>query len=193
MSATLPGRLCLTFDDGPDPEWTPRLLDLLAEAGAPATFFVIGRATRAQAPLLRRAIAEGHAVGNHGWSHRHPWLLGRRAACDEVIAGARAIADATGRPARHYRPAHGRVRRCMTEAAAGQGQALQLWSLSAIDWGPLGSAAGIARRLARAGAGDVILMHDGRPGPNRPAELLRALPGFLSGLRARGLVAATLP
>lgn len=187
-----PERIFLTFDDGPDEHWTPRVLDLLAAAAAPATFFVIGCRARAAPGLLRRAVAEGHEVGNHGWSHRHPFTLSRRHARDEVVAGANAIADVLGKPARFFRPPHGRVRGCMVDAAALQGQSLVLWSLSAVDWGPLGNARAIARRLRRAAAGDIVLMHDGGGGIHRTAELAASLPGFLADLDQRGLRPALL-
>lgn len=176
----------LTFDDGPDPRWTPRILDLLAQAEVRATFFVVGRLARERVALLRRIAAHGHELGNHTWSHRHPWTLSETAARREVRDGAAAIADLLGRPARFFRPPHGRVRRSMIEEAEAHGQGLVPWSLSAVDWGPLGSARGIARRLARARPGDILLMHDGGWGINRPAELMQALPAFLACLVRQG-------
>ncbi len=185
--APVPGQLFLTFDDGPDPEWTPRVLDLLAQAQARATFFVIGAAALRAPATVRRIAAEGHAIGNHSSSHRHPWTMSTAAARAQVRDGAAAIADLTGSAPRHYRPPHGRLRRCMVEEAAAGGQQLALWSLSAIDWGPLGRADGIARRLARARPGDVVLMHDGGRGINHPAQLAQVLPAFLDSLPQRGL------
>jgi peptidoglycan/xylan/chitin deacetylase (PgdA/CDA1 family) len=185
-------RVYLTFDDGPDDDWTPRILDLLAEASAPATFFVIGCRAKAAAGVLRRSVAEGHEIGNHGWSHRHPFAMSARRARAEVADGAKAIADLLGRPARHFRPPHGRIRPCMVDEARAQGQTLVLWNLSAIDWGPMGGSHGIARRLRRAAAGDIVLMHDGNRGINRTAELAVTLPAFLVGLGQRGLRPALL-
>ncbi len=186
-------RVYLTFDDGPDAQWTARILDLLAEANACATFFVVGRQARAQAPLLRRIAAQGHEIGNHTWSHRHPWTMLPSAARQEVHDGAAAIADIIGRKPKFFRPPHGCLRRCMTEAAASRGQQLVLWSCSAVDWGPLGSALGIAARLAAVRAGDIVLMHDGGAGINHPGELVKALPSFLADLSRRGLMPRLLP
>ncbi len=182
--------LLLTFDDGPDAEWTPRILDLLAAAGTPATFFVIGALARTEVALVRRVVAEGHTVGNHTWSHRHPLVLSDRRAREEVAKGAQALADVLGNPVRHFRPPHGRVRKCMVDEAAMQGQALVLWTVSAIDWGPFGRASSIARRLRSVGPGDVVLMHDGNRGINRTAELVKVLPQFLADLHRRRLQAA---
>jgi len=176
------GGLFLTFDDGPHPQWTPRILDLLAASGLRATFFVVGRRARAHAALVRRIDAEGHALGNHTLSHRHPWTLTAPAARAQVRDGSAAIADLTGRAPRWYRPPHGRLRRCMVDEAQRCGQSLLLWTLSAIDWGPFGRAGAIARRLDAARGDDIVLMHDGGYGINRPQQLAQALPEFLARL-----------
>lgn len=183
----------LTFDDGPDPRWTPRVLDVLDAHRVTATFFVIGCAARQHPSLMRRIAAGGHQIGNHTWSHRHPWMLRAREAQREVRDGAAAIADAIGAAPRAFRPPHGRLRPCMIDEAQRGGQRVVLWSLSAIDWGPFGSPRRIAARLNRVRPGDVILMHDGRPRSNRPSELLEVLPGFLENLVRAGLPARPLP
>ena len=182
------GTVALSFDDGPDARWTPHVLDILAQAGVRATFFVVGRRALAQSALVCRIAAQGHALGNHSFSHRHPWTMLPSAARAEVRDGAAAIADIVGRAPEFFRPPHGRLRRCMLEEAERGGQALVLWSRSAVDWGPLGDARGIARRLGATRAGDVVLMHDGGYGINRPAELVKVLPGFLAQLGRLGPV-----
>jgi len=187
------GRVYLTFDDGPDARWTPRILDILAQANVCATFFVVGRFALEQVALVRRVAANGHELGNHTWSHRHPWTLLASTARKEVRDGAAAIADLIGRPPKFFRPPHGRMRRCMIEEAERGGQTLVLWNHSAVDWGPLGSARRIAHRLSAAQAGDIVLMHDGGRGINRPEELVKVLPEFLSNLSRRGLVPSLLP
>jgi peptidoglycan/xylan/chitin deacetylase (PgdA/CDA1 family) len=169
----------LTFDDGPDPEWTPRLLDTLAEARAKATFFVIGAQARRHPELTRRIAREGHAIGNHTLTHAHPWRIGRMRAVDEVRNGAFAIADVLGTLPKFFRPPHGAKRRCMIDAAAEEDEALVMWDVSAIDWGWLGTAPRIARRLARIRDGQIVLMHDGANRHNRPDQLLKVLPQFL--------------
>lgn len=184
--AALPtfGRLHLTFDDGPDPKWTPRCLDVLAEANAKATFFVIGTHARRYAELTRRIAREGHAIGNHTLTHAHPWTLDRRRAADEVRDGADAIADIVGTAPKLFRPPHGRRRRAMLDEASAQGESIVMWDVSAIDWGWLGTAPNIARRLARARDGHIVLMHDGANQHNRPDQLLAVLPAYLRS-RAR--------
>ena len=185
-------RIYLTFDDGPDPVWTPRVLDILAAAGARATFFVIGMRARANPALLRSIATHGHEIGNHTGTHRHPWTLPPAAARREVRDGADAIADITGTRPLFYRPPHGRLRRCMAEEAQGNGQAIVLWSLSAVDWGPLANKPGIFRRLTKAAAGDIVLLHDGGRSPNKPQHMTAVLPDFLDAMARRHLAAGSL-
>jgi peptidoglycan/xylan/chitin deacetylase (PgdA/CDA1 family) len=183
----------LTFDDGPDPHWTPQILDLLAQARMQATFFAIGECAQREPALMRRIAADGHAIGNHTFSHRHPWLMSSRSARAQVRDGAKALSDATGRAPAFYRPPHGRARPCMTDEARLQGERIILWHRSAIDWGWLGTAPRIAARLARVRPGDIVLMHDGQNEHNHPDQLLRVLPSCLNELASRGLRSRACP
>lgn len=191
--ASRTSHIYLTFDDGPDPEWTPRFLDVLEAAGVRATFFVVGHAARRYRTLLRHIAAAGHEIGNHTYAHRHPWTLTPTEACREVENGTAAIADVLGQAPRLFRPPHGRLRPAMTGAASGLGQRTVLWSLSARDWGPFAQGQRIASRLSRAAAGDIVLMHDGHNRRNHPWETLHALPGLLGRLRETGLEPKPIP
>jgi peptidoglycan/xylan/chitin deacetylase (PgdA/CDA1 family) len=191
--AAQPERECvfLTFDDGPDPQWTPQVLDVLAKADVSATFFMIGTAAQKN-PALVREIAAHHAIGNHTFSHRHPWMMSQRQARAEVREGAAILSDIVGTLPRFYRPPHGRRRACMSDEANRCAQDVVLWDRSAVDWGMLGRAPGIAARLARVRSGEIVLMHDGRNRHNRPDQLVRVLPGFLRELGEKGLRVGTL-
>jgi peptidoglycan/xylan/chitin deacetylase (PgdA/CDA1 family) len=182
----------LTFDDGPDPRWTPQILDMLAQARMHATFFAIGESVQREPALMRAVAAAGHAVGNHTFSHRHPWLMRSRAARAQVRDGAKALSDALGIEPAFFRPPHGRARPCMTDEAQLHGERMVMWDRSAIDWGWLGTAPRIAARLNRVRAGDIVLMHDGQNIHNRPDQLLQALPDFLRELARRGLPSSAL-
>ena len=105
----------LTFDDGPDPDFTPRVLDVLGEAQVHATFFVIGTQARRWPEVIRRAASEGHDIANHSYSHRHPWWMSERAARAEVRGGAEAVSDVLGTAPTFFRPPHGRERACMRD------------------------------------------------------------------------------
>jgi len=181
------GCVHLTFDDGPDPEWTPQVLDVLAAAEMRATFFAIGRQAQRYPELIRRVSAAGHEIANHTFEHRHPWTMSARVARSQVRDGAVALGDILGHSPRLYRSPHGRNRACMIEEAARCGEAPVGWDLSAVDWGPFGISRRIGARLRRIQSGDIVLMHDGRNRHNRPDQLLQVLPAFLDELRQRRL------
>lgn len=183
----------LTFDDGPDPNYTPRVLDELARVQMHATFFVIGAQAQHHPELVRRIAAEGHAIGNHSFSHRHPWTMSERAARAEVRDGAQAIAEASGELPRFFRPPHGRRRACMSDEARRLQESFVAWDLSAIDWGPLGRADRIQRRLSTIREGQIVLMHDGKNKHNRPDQTLQVLASVLGDLDRRGLRSTRLP
>lgn len=186
-------RIYLTFDDGPDPEWTPRVLDALEQAKAKATFFAVGQQAQRLPDLMRRVHDAGHAVGNHTFSHRHPWFMSQQAARAQVRDGANAISEVLGVAPRFYRPPHGRQRACMSDEAQRCGEQIVLWDVSAVDWGPLGVVDSIEKRLNAVKGGDIVLMHDGQNKHNRPDQLLQILPLFLRKLADRGLHPALLP
>ena len=187
------GRCYLTFDDGPDPQWTPRVLDVLARSDTLATFFVVGRLAQRSAALLREMRAAGHVIGNHAYSHRHPWTMTRARARSEVRSGTDAIAQAIGERPQWFRPPHGRLGAYLVEAARDEGQRVALWSVSAVDWGPFATPARIRSRLADLRGGDIVLMHDGPLRHNRPDCTLGVLPATLAALPQRGLAPAPLP
>ena len=103
----MPGQLALTFDDGPNPAWTPRLLDILAEHNVHSTFFMVGKFAKAEPELARRVANAGHLIGNHTWSH--PDLSRTRAAkvLDELTRTSDILADIAGKPIRYFRPPFG--------------------------------------------------------------------------------------
>lgn len=187
-------RVALSFDDGPDPEVTPAVLDALARHGAHATFFVIGRAFEAQPELARRMVKEGHAIGNHSWQHS-PWqnFRGARWHEQELDRGEQAVAAFTGGPVL-YRPPIGLKSPELGRALWARGLTLVAWSLHARDtW--VHDPKRIARRvLARVRGGDVVLLHDGHhlPGRHRHASA-EAVYLILEGLKARGLECVTVP
>jgi peptidoglycan/xylan/chitin deacetylase (PgdA/CDA1 family) len=178
--AAEPGRIRLTFDDGPHPTVTPAVLDRLASYHHAAAFFLVGSRVAA-APDLPAAIrAAGHVVGNHTFTHRRlPW--GDTAAarieltrCQEVVP-----------QATHFRPPFGRLTPGLWRAARRLGLTPAGWSLDAHDWRcrTLADTVACARRLlAAVRPGDVILLHDDRP------TVLPLLDVLLPGLRERGLL-----
>jgi peptidoglycan/xylan/chitin deacetylase (PgdA/CDA1 family) len=177
------GVVYLTFDDGPTPAYTPRVLALLARHRARATFFVVGRNAATWPGLVRRELAAGHGVGNHTWSHRRlTGLRGGRLQA-EVGATSAAIRRATGSGPRCLRPPYGTVDAASAYQVRALGLRLVLWDVDSNDWRRPGAGVIAGRVLSRVHSGDVVLLHDG--GGNRE-QTLAALDQVLSGLSARG-------
>jgi peptidoglycan/xylan/chitin deacetylase (PgdA/CDA1 family) len=179
-------RLALTFDDGPDPEWTPRLLDALGAAGVQATFFLIGERAARSPTLVRRMAAEGHEIANHSWSHRSLWLCGPRATAEEIRRAHERLADLAGAPPRHFRPPWGMVNAAMFTALRRVDERCVFWSIQPEGRRPTPAADQVSYVLARAHAGAIVDLHDAEGTPGAPARLLAALPALLAGLRERG-------
>lgn len=188
-------RVALSFDDGPDPEVTPSVLDALAAYGGRATFFAIGRLLEAHPELARRISAEGHEIGNHSWHHsRWQNFLGSAAQAREIARGERAVADVTRRPTRPlYRPPIGLKSPQFARAARQARLTLVGWSLRSRDTLTADPERIAARVLDRIRPGDIVLLHDGhdQPGRHRPACAV-AVPMILRGLREMGLECSTV-
>jgi peptidoglycan/xylan/chitin deacetylase (PgdA/CDA1 family) len=147
----------LTFDDGPDDETTPQVLDLLNEYGARATFFMVGEAAKRSPALLKRIAAKGHAIGNHTWSHKSVACLPASERRHQITACARALAPYGQR---FFRPPWGE------QTVASRLDALLLrhevigWSVDAGDWWNPDSQDMATELIAKTKPGSIILMHD---------------------------------
>jgi len=188
--------VAITFDDGPNPDATPRILDVLREEGVSATFFVLGRHAERWPGLVRRMTEEGHQLGNHGYWHRK---LHRRLPSyvrDDLTRGTEAIVQASGgvRP-RVFRAPHGFRNPWVTPIAASLGQRTIGWSLGVWDSARPGAREIARRALNGLHAGSILLLHDGDgydPDGDR-LQTAEALPMIIRGLRDRGLQFTTLP
>jgi peptidoglycan-N-acetylglucosamine deacetylase len=176
----------LTFDDGPDPEWTPRVLDVLAREGVRAAFFLIGQRAR-QAPEQARRIADsGHDLGNHTWSHPSLWRCGPAHTEREIADGHVAIADAAGAPPRFFRPPWGKTNLAMFGVARELGTPCVFWTVQPESRRPVVPAEQARRGLARARAGAIYDLHDADGVPGAGRRLVEYLPALIAGLRAQG-------
>ncbi len=180
-------RLYLTFDDGVHPN-TPRLLDLLRDANATATFFILGSTVAERPDLVRRMIAEGHAVAGH--THTHCDLVKADAAtlARELDASQAALEAASERRVMALRPPWGRFGWREWRAARRRGLRLILWSVDSQEW-KLSTAEALLHRLKPYpfAPGDILLLHDDY------ARTLAALPELLAHLRAQGWELRALP
>lgn len=170
------GTIALTFDDGPHPEMTPRLLDALGELDVVATFFVIGSRARRHPALVRRIITEGHGIGSHSDSHPAPGgLRGGRALSADYRRGRAVVEEAAGREIPLFRPPHGWVGPTAALAIRAGGLQPWLWSVDSLDWQGADTSV-VGERLAAAGSGDVVLLHDNADTVRwEPTALLRPL------------------
>lgn len=159
-------RIALTYDDGPNPAYTPQLLALLDRFGAKATFFSIGLWAEREPGLLREMHAAGHAIGNH--THTHPTMpLLSMGAVKEELRRCRAAVEAAGiefsraNGGMLMRPPYGRRRPATLRAMREEGYEPVTWSVTCYDWRRTATRRSIARHARHAGEGDIILMHDG--------------------------------
>jgi len=194
MSAALPRRMfmvrgpkatpgiCLTFDDGPHPQHTPRLLDVLREVKVPATFFVIGKHAERYPEIVRRIAAEGHVIGHHTYSHTRASEMKNSELLQEVRRTDRVLSEITGKGSRLFRPPWGKLRAGQFCRLWSAGYGVMLWSADPKDCNC--KAVGPVREWFERKpllAGDVVLFHDDQP---YAAEVL---PELVGDARRRGL------
>ena len=185
----------ITFDDGPNPRATPRILDVLRREGVRATFFVLGRHAERWPELVRRAALDGHQLGNHGYFHRKLHRRSPGYVRDDLTRGTEQIVRASGVRPRHFRAPHGFRSPWVTPIASSLGQRTVGWSLGVWDSARPGADVITSRTLEGMRSGSILLLHDGDgydPDGDR-SQTAEALPAILDGLRRRGFRFTTLP
>jgi peptidoglycan/xylan/chitin deacetylase (PgdA/CDA1 family) len=189
------GEVALTIDDGPDPDVTPRVLALLAEHGAQATFFCIGERAVRHPKLCRDIVSAGHELGNHGQRHPHmASLLGLHGWAREIGDAQQTLTALGGQPPRYYRAVAGLRNPMLDPVLHRLGLRLVSWTRRGYDTRCRDAARVRARLLNRLAPGDILLLHDGHAA--RTADgvpiILAVLPGLLAALRERNLRPITL-
>ncbi|HEX8958384.1 MAG TPA: polysaccharide deacetylase family protein [Solirubrobacterales bacterium] len=182
--------VALTFDDGPHPEGTPLVLEVLREASAPATFFLAGEQVVRRPALAAEIVAAGHRVELHCFRHRNLLRLTRRQFLEDAERARAAIEEASGQAIADYRPPYGIFSATALRAARRRGWRPLLWSQWGKDWRRRATAQSIARRATSAArGGDIVLLHDADyySAPGCWARTAAALPIILEELDSRGL------
>jgi peptidoglycan/xylan/chitin deacetylase (PgdA/CDA1 family) len=162
-----PGELALTFDDGPNPAWTPRLLEILASYDVRATFFMVGSHAQAEPELVRQIAAAGHLIGNHSWSHPNLAVTRASQVREELSRTSAVLEEITGKPVRFFRPPFGARRPYVLRAARELGMTPVLWNAMTSDWEEPSTEKIVARltkkidRNQRRGRATNIVLHDG--------------------------------
>jgi peptidoglycan-N-acetylglucosamine deacetylase len=173
--------IAMTFDDGPSPTLTPRLLDILKEKGVKATFFVIGQNVVHSPEIVARAAAEGHEIGNHSWSHPSLTKISEQRVQEEVQKTSDAISEATGKKPTLLRPPYGAINlRTGKMIEEKDGLTIILWSVDPLDWKSPGANVVAQRLIAGAKPGAITLSHDIKPGT------IQAIPEVIDALKAKG-------
>jgi peptidoglycan/xylan/chitin deacetylase (PgdA/CDA1 family) len=188
-------RIALTFDDGPCAGYTEQILDILRRHQVKATFFVCGQNVERSPEILRRIQAEGHAIGNHSYSHRLPLFRSRAFFAREIDLTQEAIEKVTGKRPKFFRPPFGARWLGLQSVLKARGLSLVNWSDTGYDWKL--DAEGIVREtLKTLGPGSIILLHDGRttcpPEEVDRSPTVKALPAILEGASKAGFTFVSL-
>lgn len=187
--------VALTFDDGPNPDATPRILDTLAEKGVLATFFVLGSHAERWPDLVRRMSHEGHQLGNHGYFHRKLHFRSPSYVSRDIRLGIRAIRRAGAPAPQYFRAPHGFRSPWTTPIAKSYGERTVGWSLGVFDSDCPGVDEIVRRTIDGVTPGSIVLLHDG-DGYNPTGDRLQtaaALPHIIDRLAGKGYEFATLP
>jgi peptidoglycan/xylan/chitin deacetylase (PgdA/CDA1 family) len=178
--------IALTFDDGPHPEFTPKLLAVLSKYNVRASFFVVGKMAQKYPDLVRQEMVAGHEIGNHTFHHANVARLTESGAAAEWRAGDQAIMAITGEKVRYCRPPGGQYDREAVIAASELGLTTVLWTDNSADYLGMSPHRLERRVLSRVSNGGIILMHDG------VQQTIDVLPEIIEKLRSKGYRFVTL-
>jgi len=177
-----PPQVALTFDDGPDPRSTPKILDELKHAGIKATFFVVGTMAARYPKLVRREVADGMAVGDHTWSHPHLARQGESYVADQIGRTSRLLRT-LGAEVTLFRPPYGSYGPQTVSIASALGMRTVIWTIDPSDYRKPAPGVIVGRIMSRLKPGSIILMHDG--GGDR-SHTVAAVKILIEQIRKRG-------
>jgi peptidoglycan-N-acetylglucosamine deacetylase len=179
--------IAMTFDDGPHETLTPKLLDLLAQKGIKATFFVLGENAERHPEILKRAVAEGHEIGNHSWSHPNLAKLSNEALRSQLQRTDDVIAQAIGSHPKLMRPPYGELTLKQRQWVNSEfGYKVILWAVDPLDWKEPGPSIVAQRIIQETKPGSIILSHDIH------AQTITAMPATFDALLAKGFKFVTV-
>jgi peptidoglycan/xylan/chitin deacetylase (PgdA/CDA1 family) len=179
--------IALTFDDGPHQKLTPRLLDLLAEHHIHVTFFVVGENAAEYPEILKRAVREGHEIGNHSWSHPNLAKMSDENVRSQIKRTEEAVTNAIGSRPTLFRPPYGSVTAHQKRFIHDElGYEIILWEVDPLDWKNPGPNVVSSRILKETHPGSIVLAHDIH------AQTIQAMPATLTELEAKGFKFVTV-
>ncbi|WNS45026.1 polysaccharide deacetylase family protein [Paenibacillus sp. MMS20-IR301] len=185
--------IALTFDDVPDPRFTPELLDVLHKYHVKATFFVVGSRAEKHPDLVARMIREGHVIGNHSYNHPEFSKLSMNEFRTQIIRTENILQLMAGYKPRLIRPPYGDINEPQLRWARAHGYKLVNWNVDSLDWRGLSKTQVRNNILARAGKGAIILQHGGGGKGSNLQGTIQALPEIISIMRKRGYSFVTVP
>lgn len=188
-------QIAITIDDGPHPQVTPAVLDILDEANARATFFCIGKAVETHPQLAREIVRRGHTIENHSYAHRHHFsIMGLSQLRHEIGKAQEVISQVTGRRPAYFRAPAGLRSPLLDPVLQGLNLELVSWTRRGFDTVATDPTKVLKKLEKNLSAGDILLLHDGNAScsPNGKPVLLDVLPKLLATVRTRGLHAVSL-
>lgn len=186
-------QIALTFDDGPDVRYTPKLLDTLKESGIKATFFIVAQNALKHPELVQRMVAEGHVVGSHSYHHRHAWLRTPVGTYRDIAKAKQSIEAIVRQDVKYYRSPWGAMNLFTHWSCRKLGHKQVLWSLRAMDWKSGEYVEDIVYRLVRAAhPGGIVLCHDAGGAKGSTENMVGALPLVIHQLKQLGFSFTTV-
>ncbi len=189
-------KVALTFDDGPSPIWTPKILDELKRANIKATFFMVGHHVKKYPDVAKRVAKEGHQIGNHGYAHSVLLYYTPEELEEEIKYTEHVIRDVTGKTTKCFRPPKALITKEEKGKIKSMGYNVVLWSLNSKDWVTFDNKSMIRYILRNIQNGDIILFHDSggifkREGGDR-SETVSAIPLLTEKLKERDFKCVTI-
>lgn len=185
--------VALTFDDGPDPRWTPRVLDILTEARARASFFMLVENARRFPELVHQVVSEGHEIGLHGIDHRRLVGGSRRSTRLLLDSAATELAGISGVPVKYFRPPFGAQTVSTFLGERDAGLETVMWDVDSFDWRGSDEDKVASDVIDRAMPGSIVLLHDTlADDPECAFDRARTVQLVVDGLRRRSLCSTTL-
>jgi len=176
--------IALTFDDGPHPVYTGKILKMLRDKGIRATFFLNGHHVKAHPALAKQIVLQGHEVGNHGYYHRDLTKLSPVEIYQDLAKSGELIKQITGKEVAYFRPMGGKLNRDVVASAQQLGFKIVLWSVDPKDWDMKNPASVIEETLVtEAENGDIVLLHDGG---GHQETMMKALDRVIRKLQKKG-------
>lgn len=186
-------RVSLTFDDAPDNQFTPQVLDVLKQYGVKATFFVVGNRAEKYPEIVQRMVNEGHLIGNHSYTHANLPKLSDESFRNEVTRTEKIIRQLTGHHMRYIRPPYGNISEEQIKWLASQDILIVNWNVDSLDWKGLTAEQIEANIMSHLTPGAIVLQHSAIGEGGDLSGTVKALPLIIEQLNEQGIDIVTLP